>query len=84
MNRKQSTDLCIQQVADAATLARDKIIERTSDPDNFASISEIERIGAALLGDTSLLYSHMNSQLLSGTDESLLIRKKKLNTKPKG
>jgi len=59
---------------------RQRIIEGTSDAENFLTISEIERLWSNLRGDTSLLYSDMLSDLLSDVDESALIRKKKRNT----
>jgi hypothetical protein len=55
----------------------------TSNPDDFLSISDIERLWSELRGSTSLLYSDMLSELLSSIDESELIRKKKPNTAPK-
>ena len=61
-----------------------RIIEGTSDPEHFLSISEIERLWSELRGNTSLLYSDMLSDLLSDVDESVLIRKKKQNTVKKG
>jgi hypothetical protein len=62
---------------------REKIVAGTSDPNNFLTISEIERLWSGLRGDTSLLYSDMLSDLLSGIDESELIRKKKPNIEKK-
>jgi hypothetical protein len=62
---------------------RQRIIEGTSDPENFLTISEIEHLWSELRGDTSHLYSDMLSSLLSNVDESELIRKKKLNIKEK-
>ena len=62
---------------------RQRIIAGTSDPDNFLTITEIERLWSELKDDTSLLYSDMLSELLSNADESELIRKKKQNTEPK-
>ena len=59
---------------------RQKIMSGTSDPENFLTISEIERLWSELRGDTSILYSDMLSELLSGIDESEILRKKKLNT----
>jgi hypothetical protein len=58
---------------------RQRIVEGTSDPDHFLTISEIERLWSELRGDTSLLYSDMLSDLLSNADETELIRKKKQN-----
>ena len=62
---------------------RQKIIAGTSDSEHFLSISEIEKLWSELRGNTSLLYSDMLSDLLSDTDESELIRKKKPNTAKK-
>ena len=58
---------------------RQRIIAGTSDPDHFLSITDIERLWSDLRGNTSLLYSDMLSDLLSNTDETALIRKKKQN-----
>ena len=63
---------------------RQKIVAGTSDPDNFLTISDIERLWSELRGDTSLLYSDMLSDLLSDVDESDLIRKKKRSIGKKG
>ena len=62
---------------------RQRIIEGTSDPEHFLTISEIERLWSELRGDTSLLYSDMLSDLLSSADETALIRKKKRNIEKK-
>lgn len=62
---------------------RQRIIEGTKDPENFLTISEIERLWSELRNDTSILYSDMLSELLSNADESELIRKKKQNTEQK-
>ena len=56
----------------------------TSNPDDFLTISEIERLWTELRGNTSLIYSDMLSSLLSDVDEAGLIRKKKQNTEKKG
>jgi hypothetical protein len=62
---------------------RQKIIAGTSEVDHFLSISEIERLWSELRGSTSLIYSDMLSDLLSVTNESELIRKKKQNISKK-
>jgi len=64
-------------------LFRERIIAGTSDPDNFLTISDIERLWSELRGNTSLIYSDMLSELLCGIDETELIRKKKVNTEKK-
>ena len=63
---------------------RQRIIAGTSETDHFLSISEIERLWTELRGSTSLLYSDMLSGLLSVTNESELIRKKKTKYLEKG
>jgi hypothetical protein len=63
---------------------RQRVVEGTSDPEHFLSISDIERLWSELRGDTSLLYSDMLSDLLSNVDETKLIRKKKRNTRQEG
>ena len=62
---------------------RQRIIDGTSDPDRFLTMSEIERLWSELRGNTSLLYSDMLSDILSDVDESEIIRKKKQNTEKK-
>ena len=63
---------------------RQRIVEGTTDPEHFLTISEIERLWSELRGDTCLLYSDMLSDLLSNADEAALIRKKKRNIVKKG
>jgi hypothetical protein len=63
---------------------RQRIAAGTSDPDNFLTISDIEKLWSELRGDTSLLYSDMLSDIIAGVDESELIRKKKENIEKKG
>lgn len=63
---------------------RERIKAGTSSPDDFLTITEIERLWSELKGNTSLLYSDMLSELLSNANESELIRKKKLNTEQRG
>ena len=62
---------------------RQRITAGTSDPENFLTISDIERLWSELRGDTSLLYSDMLSDLLAEVDESELIRLKKKSTAKK-
>ena len=62
---------------------RKQILAGTSDPDDFLTITEIERLWSELKCDTDLLYTDMLSELLSNMNESELIRKKKLNTEQK-
>ena len=62
---------------------RQRIVAGTSDPNNFLTITEIERLWSELKSDTDLLYTDLLSELISNIDESELIRKKKLNTEQK-
>jgi hypothetical protein len=59
---------------------RQRVKAGTSDPENFLTISEIERMWSELRGETSLLYSDMLSEILANIDESKIIRKKKQST----
>ena len=49
---------------------------RNTDPDNFLTISDIERLSSELRGDTNLLYSDMLASLLAEIDETEVIHKK--------
>lgn len=60
---------------------RERIITGTSNPEEFLTISDIERLWSELRGNTSLLYSDMLSDLLTNIDESDIIRKKKPSIK---
>ena len=62
---------------------RQRIIDGTTNADEFLSITDIENLWSKLRGDTSLLYSDALSELLSDIDESELIRKKKPSIAPK-
>jgi len=63
---------------------REKFKERTSDPNNFITIHEIERMWGELLGNTQNIYSNMIRELISSQDEKELIRQKKGNTHREG
>lgn len=62
---------------------RQKIREGTSNPDNFMKLNEIERLWKELRISTEKIYSDQVMSLLDEIDESVLIRKKKENTKKK-
>jgi len=55
----------------------------TSNADNFITIHEIERLWGELQSNTNNIYSDMLHELMSGVDESMLIRKKKENINSK-
>lgn len=54
-----------------------KFTEKTSDPDSFASLHEIEQMWGELRINTDKIYSDMVQDMLSNIDESELVRKKK-------
>lgn len=51
--------------------------EKTSNPDSFASLHEIEQMWGELRANTDKIYSDMVQDMLSNIDESKLVRKKK-------
>lgn len=51
--------------------------EKTSNPDSFASLHEIEQMWGELRAYTDKIYSDMVQDMLSNIDESELVRKKK-------
>ena len=57
---------------------------RTSDPDHFITLTEIEKEWAALKSITNKTYSDMVSAYLSGLDERSIIKSKKENTQERG
>ena len=54
-----------------------KFTEKTSDPDSFASLHEIEQMWGELRINTDKIYSDMVQDMLSNIDELELVRKKK-------
>jgi hypothetical protein len=60
---------------------REKFESKTSDPDDFISISDIEKMWSELRNNTNNIYSDMLMDMMSNVDESSLIRKKKDSTK---
>lgn len=51
--------------------------EKTSNPDSFASLHEIEQMWGELRAYTDKIYSDMVQDMLSNIDEPELVRKKK-------
>ncbi len=54
-----------------------KFTEKTSNPDSFASLHEIEKMWGELRANTDKIYSDMVQDMLGKIDESELVRKKK-------
>lgn len=63
---------------------REKLDAGTSDPDNFITLSEMEREWALLNKTTSKTYSDILSAYLSEMDERAIIKVKKENTNERG
>jgi hypothetical protein len=59
---------------------REKFESKTIDPDDFITISEIEKMWSELRNNTNNIFSNMLMDMISNVDESSLIRKKKDNT----
>lgn len=72
----------IDQIGKLLEEFKGKFRERTSDPDNFLSMGELESMWGKLRGDTNVLYSNMMQELLREIDEKALVRKKKENMPP--
>lgn len=54
--------------------------EGTADPDNFMTMSDIERLWGELRNSTEKIYSDMVMELMASVDESRLISKKNRNS----
>ena len=85
MTNSDNHDLDVQkqQLLHLVDSFREKIRYGTSNPDNFISISEIERFWSKLRSDTDNLYSDMLRELMAEIDESEILSKKKRNTEKK-
>jgi Ca2+-binding EF-hand superfamily protein len=59
---------------------REKFESKTSNPDDFITISEIEKMWRELRNSTNSIYSDMLMDMMNNVDESSLIRKKKDST----
>ena len=62
---------------------RQKLSDGMNDPDSFMKLAEIERLGRELSKTTQNLYLEQTISVLDSVDETILIRKKKENTKTK-
>jgi hypothetical protein len=60
-----------------------KIRSRTTDPDNFLSISELEEYWSNLRNSTDKIYSDSVSDIIGNMNEKALIRQKKKSTEVK-
>lgn len=75
-SKSEQIDELIQMVEEF----RQKIKAGTKDPENFLTITDIERLWSELRKATNNIYAKMLTEVLSEIDETELIRKKKQNT----
>ncbi len=73
-------DLTLERIEKLLTEIRTTFQQKTSDPNHFATLGELEALWGKLIGDTRLIYSDMFHDLSHQMDERELVRKKKLNT----
>jgi hypothetical protein len=85
MNNKQQnqSDIRLAEIERLVDTFKENFKARTSDVDNFITIHEIERMWGELQRSTLNIYSDIVCDLMSGIDESDLIRKKKESTPKK-
>jgi len=62
---------------------REKVRSGLKEPDSFIKLNEIEKMGRELTAYTQKLYLEETMALLNDLDESVLLHKKKQNTKQK-
>jgi hypothetical protein len=62
---------------------KERFAAGTKNPENFLTMSEIEKMWGELRHYTSEIYSDMLMEAMSNIDEGELIRKKKRNTSKK-
>jgi len=74
------TDIRTSEIGRLIHDFKEKFKARTSDVDNFISITELEFLWSELQGRTNNIYSDMIRKLMNEVDEQDLIRKKKENT----
>lgn len=76
-------DITEQRIAEIQRLVdkfQSDFKEGTSDPDNFMTMSDIERLWGELRNSTEKIYSDMVMELMANVDESRLISKKNRNS----
>lgn len=60
----------------------EKILNGTSDPEHFLTITEMEQLWSKLNSETKVLYSDMVATMIRNIDERGLIKQKKANSEP--
>lgn len=74
------TSIEIAEIERLISEFKEKFTARTSDVDNFMTITEMEMMWGELQGKTNNIYSDMMRKLMSEVDETELIRKKNDNS----
>ena len=74
------TSIEIAEIERLISEFKEKFTARTSDVENFMTITEMEMMWGELQGKTNNIYSDMMRKLMSEVDETELIRKKNDNS----
>lgn len=80
---KEARDISEQRIAEIQRLIdkfQSDFKSGTSDPDNFMTMSDIEKLWGELRNNTEKIYSDMVMELMSNVDEQKLISKKNRNS----
>ena len=62
---------------------QEKFKDKTTDPDNFLTIFDIESMWAELVDKTNVLYSDYLNKMVADIDQKALVAKKKESTQKK-
>jgi len=84
--KKDINEITTEKLAEIEQLIAEfkaKLSIGLSDSEHFMKMTEIENLWSQLRLDTNAVYGDMLKDIISSTDESVLISKKKLNIKPK-
>ena len=79
----KSKDEIVSEIQRNLDEFQEKFKERTSDPDNFLTIFEIEEMWSDLINKTNVLYSDYLNKMVADTDQKKLVAKKKESTQKK-
>ena len=82
-NRENADETTALEITRLLKEFRERFEERTSQPERFLTINELESLWSELKNSTEVLYSDMIRQLMSSIDERDMVRKKKENTSTK-
>lgn len=79
-NKNDDYSLRLSQIERLVDEFKKDFADKTSDADNFITMSEIEKMWGNLKSNTNNIYADMISDAIGSIDEKDLIRKKKENT----